>query len=102
VVRRANAAQKASRAKNGRPKGKAAWNLKSRYGITPADVERMLLEQDGVCAICRGEMRRQCIDHDHDTGRVRGLLCHPCNIGLPYVERETYRVAALAYLERGQ
>ncbi len=98
----ANAAQKASRAKHGRPPRKPAWNLKTRYGLTPDDVDRMLTDQGGVCAICQGEMKRQCVDHDHATGKVRGLLCHRCNIGLPYVERADYRSAALAYLERSK
>lgn len=77
-----------------------AQNVKSRYGLTMAEVEQMLTDQGGVCAICRKPMVRQCIDHDHATNAVRGLLCHPCNIRLPHVEDAEYRIAALAYLAR--
>lgn len=96
----ANAVQKASRQKNGRPAAKRKWLLASRYRLTEAVVAAMLEQQQGRCGICRGEMKRPCIDHDHGTRKVRGLLCHRCNIGLPYVEDSTYRIAALAYLER--
>lgn len=70
--------------------------LKSLYGISVADYERMYVEQQGVCAICRraesaagphGEVRRLSVDHDHSTGAVRGLLCAACNLVLGMVER---------------
>ena len=57
------------------------------YGLTPQDYVKMLALQGGVCAIC-GEVEQAikngCIcslsvDHDHDTGKVRGLLCQRCN-----------------------
>ena len=62
------------------------------YGVGLREVERMYLEQGGKCAICgtAGFKQRDChssglnLDHCHNTGRVRGLLCHNCNraIGL--------------------
>lgn len=55
------------------------------YGITPEGYDSMLAEQDGRCAICRTlEPGRNffVVDHDHDTGKVRGLLCVKCNSGL--------------------
>lgn len=63
-----------------------AIKLRLAYGITVADFDRMLAEQGGACAICRttdprGKGRFH-VDHDHDTGRVRGLLCHHCNVML--------------------
>lgn len=58
--------------------------LKYEYGITLEDYEIMYEEQNGVCAICEGtDMNRMLsVDHCHDTGRVRGLLCGTCNRAL--------------------
>jgi hypothetical protein len=60
-----------------------------KYGITVEDYDRMLTAQGGVCAICGGPPNgagkangRLNVDHDHDTGAVRGLLCSECNAGL--------------------
>ena len=57
-----------------------------QYGITPDDYARMFAAQGGRCAICRtdtpGGGRRWAVDHDHQTGKVRGLLCGACNTGL--------------------
>jgi hypothetical protein len=52
----------------------------SKYGITVADFDRMVASQDGRCWICRCvPPSTLCVDHDHKTGVVRGLLCRPCN-----------------------
>ncbi len=57
-----------------------------RYGITHDDYKKMLAAQGGVCAICKGEETKRwthfSVDHNHETGEVRGLLCHTCNTGL--------------------
>jgi hypothetical protein len=57
-----------------------------RYGITLDDYEKMLFEQCGVCKIClnppSGKKKRLAVDHCHITGKVRGLLCDHCNVGL--------------------
>lgn len=63
-----------------------------RYGITEEDYDRLLELQDGRCAICRqaettnannGErLKLLAVDHDHQTGQVRGLLCAQCNKGI--------------------
>lgn len=74
-----------------RDRAKTREKLMASYGITEDDYQRMLREQDGKCAICgtdnpgipsRPTSERMCVDHDHATGRVRGLLCQPCNSGL--------------------
>lgn len=86
-------------------------NLHEKYGITPADADRILAQQGGVCAICRGQPRKVhgislkvtdwCVDHSHVTNKVRGLLCDHCNraIGLLRDDPEILRRAA-AYLEK--
>jgi hypothetical protein len=54
------------------------------YGLAPGEYDRMLADQDGRCAICGKQPRtkRLSVDHDHRTGKVRALLCQPCNRGL--------------------
>lgn len=53
----------------------------TRFGITQAEFDRLLTDQDHKCAICRAPDPTH-IDHDHDTGHVRGILCFNCNTGL--------------------
>ena len=58
---------------------------KIKYGITIEDYDRMFEEQSGLCAICgnppeEGQLLN--VDHDHETGKVRALLCFTCNNGL--------------------
>jgi hypothetical protein len=64
-------------------------HLKRHYGISLEDYDRMLKEQGGVCKICREECktgRRLAVDHCHETGKVRGLLCYNCNRGLGHYQ----------------
>ncbi len=56
--------------------------LKSKYKITLEEFEAMKLSQTGLCAICKSTPDKWCIDHCHDTGRVRALLCGKCNTGI--------------------
>ncbi len=76
-------------------------NLSRRYGLTAEGAAAMLHSQGGVCAICKTVPQKACVDHDHGTGRVRGILCHACNIKLPAVENESYLAGALVYLNGG-
>lgn len=57
------------------------WRLKKLYGLTGVEWDKMFEEQKGMCKICEVSKIKH-TDHDHKTGRVRGLLCHACNIGL--------------------
>jgi len=60
----------------------------------------MFAEQDGLCAICR-EAKAEHVDHDHNTGRVRGLLCFNCNGALgQFRDRDDLMLRAIAYLGR--
>lgn len=59
----------------------------ARHGLTPERYAALLREQGGGCAICqralsKGQRTRLAVDHDHQTGRVRGILCSSCNGGL--------------------
>lgn len=51
------------------------------------------------CEICGSEARLD-IDHDHETGRVRGVLCRRCNLGLGFLENDNFLTKAVAYLAR--
>lgn len=65
-----------------------AGHLRRHYGLTTEEYDALHLTQGGKCAICgsadAGNSRRPrlVVDHDHTTGVVRGLLCHPCNTAL--------------------
>ena len=56
--------------------------LRYKYGISNAQYESKYKEQKGACKICRKNFDQLVVDHDHNTGDVRGLLCHSCNKGL--------------------
>ncbi len=78
--------------------------LKKKYGLTVFTYEKMLVDQGGVCYLCHrsddGFGRRLHVDHCHDTGTVRKLLCQPCNTALGKFNHSPalLRAAAL-YLE---
>jgi hypothetical protein len=65
--------------------------LKYRYKITVKDYEAILSRQGGGCAVCNSKSpgagrKHFAVDHCHETGKVRGLLCNRCNIGLGFYE----------------
>jgi hypothetical protein len=65
------------------------WRLKKTYGITLAQREQMLISQGGGCAICGTPdfgSKGPCVDHDHQTGVARSLLCHNCNATLGLIK----------------
>lgn len=59
--------------------------VQATYGLLEGQYDAIYAHQGGVCAICgpvtgrNGKTRRLSVDHNHDTGEVRGLLCRPCN-----------------------
>lgn len=75
--------------------------LKRQLGITLDEAREMLEAQGGVCAICDRKIRfmagntrsAACVDHDHGTGRIRGILCHPCNCALGFLADDPRRLA---------
>ena len=82
--------------------------LKHRYGITLDEYKNILASQNGACAICERPPEHAgnpehwndilCVDHDHDTGVVRGLLCNHCNLLLKRGNSVTVLESAIAYL----
>ena len=76
------------------------------HGVSQADFERMLFWQNGRCAICGDEFksnRMTHVDHNHNTGKVRDLLCHHCNAGLGLFKDSVLRLQqAIDYLRRHQ
>ncbi len=72
------------------------------YGITKDQYEDLLVKQNGVCAICLSlDLKKTlCVDHDHQTGRIRGLLCSKCNKGLGlFGDTRDLLLKAVKYLE---
>lgn len=108
------------------PEGKAAYSrahreayrpvyrdkhLQRTFGITLADYDAMLADQGGKCAICRGDQTATRwgngtpfhVDHCHDTGKVRGLLCAECNTGLgKFKDSVVTLIRAAEYVRRHQ
>jgi hypothetical protein len=79
--------------------------LERKFGITRAEYDQMLADQGGVCKLCDGKepypgSRALCVDHDHETGKVRSLLCTHCNSGLGmFRDSPDLLRAAAAYIE---
>ena len=77
--------------------------LKLRFNLTLEEYNLMLDAQGGICKICSmpettrknnsDEVRMLAVDHDHNTGAVRGLLCASCNVQLGYYEKTKLRAA---------
>lgn len=95
---------------------KTRSHLKRKYGITVQDYDRTFKEQNGLCAICfqpetaingnrypasTKTIKRLSIDHNHQTGEVRKLLCHACNVTIGTAKENPALLRACAeYLER--
>jgi hypothetical protein len=82
-------------------------DLKRNYGITLQEHQEMYKNQNGVCAICKGEgdgkWKKLCVDHDHKTGKVRQLLCRNCNMVLGQVgDNANLLEEMIKYLQRHQ
>ena len=80
------------------------YRLKDKYGISVEQKNLMILSQENKCAICGNGFKneRDChVDHEHTTKRVRGILCHKCNVGLGLFRDNIFILSnATRYLER--
>ena len=79
--------------------------LKKKYGITLDQWEQMLEDQDGQCGCCGVHQmyldERLCVDHDHETGKVRELVCRNCNLALGHLDHKViFARCAVRYLKR--
>lgn len=103
----ANYANKVSRDKD--PNFNRRNNLRRSFGMSLDEYQRLYDSQDGVCAICRkpesviraGKVLSLAVDHDHTSGRIRGLLCNNCNRGVGLFSDDTTIISrAVEYLRR--
>lgn len=93
--------QRAYRARN--PRLMKSIDLKKKYGITLDEYEGRLAAQQGCCAVCKSPPGKKAlaVDHCHDTGIIRGILCHGCNTALGLLREDEKIVAALGrYLQQ--
>lgn len=89
---------------------KRDWALRKAYGLSLEQVEQMIAAQGGKCPICErqisvfGRGHGGCaVDHDHDTGDVRAILCHSCNTGIGSFGDDVQLIErALLYLMKGE
>jgi hypothetical protein len=77
-------------------------HLKRRYNVTPEQVDQMKIDQSFLCALCKTVPQKWCVDHDHTTGKVRGMLCGPCNVLLGGYEKMKKIEGINEYLEKGK
>lgn len=102
------AVRNARQATSGYRQYQREYHLRNEYGLTVADYDAILARQKGRCKICGGgpngrQKDRFHVDHDHATGKVRGLLCYRCNkmVGLAGDSAETLMKAA-SYLQESK
>ncbi len=76
------------------------YRIRYQYGISLKEIEELKIKQGGCCALCP-EREDLHIDHCHVTGKIRGLLCHNCNVGLGHFLDDPKRLRfAAEYLEK--
>jgi hypothetical protein len=86
------------------PKAAKSNKLKKKYNISIEDYNTLLEKQNNTCAICQQENKHKRafhVDHCHETGKIRGLLCHSCNTGIGSLKDNIELLrAAINYLEQ--
>jgi|SRR5665213_1376959 len=80
-------------------KMRALQQLKLKYNLTSDDMHNLLKKQNNKCAICQ-KKTKLVVDHDHKTGKVRGLLCKKCNMWLSWFDSKKKFETILKYLGR--
>ena len=87
---------------NSKPENKErarCLQLQRRFGITLDDYNQMFTEQNGCCAVCGKHEKEQAkalaVDHDHETGEVRELLCHACNVSFGLLREDPEIILSL-------
>lgn len=75
---------------------------KREYGVDRDMFQKMLLSQGGLCAICKTHIDNSAhVDHCHDSGTVRGLLCHMCNVGIGFLRHDEHILrSAIDYIKK--
>jgi len=80
-------------------KRRREYKYRYLYGLSTEEMFSM--RQSSICPICLAKPKRFCVDHDHQTGKVRGLLCYRCNTGLGlFLENPDVLKRAVYYLEK--
>lgn len=93
------------------PDARRSVDFKRKFGITVDEYNEILLNQQGVCAICfkpetsidhrTKQIRNLAVDHCHSSGKVRGLLCSRCNVAIGQLKDDiTTLQSAITYLQR--
>jgi len=89
----------ASRCRGCRAVDNRAGHLMRKYGLTPMELDALVAEQQGICCICLAAPAEH-VDHCHETGRVRGVLCFSCNAALgQFKDRPDVIRRAATYVE---
>lgn len=77
------------------------YHIRKKYGLAEVEYNKLILSQQGKCAICQQDGVELDVDHCHTRGNVRALLCNPCNRGLAaFRDKPGVLRAAAAYLEK--
>lgn len=75
-------------------------HLKNKYNLSLKDLEILKKFQNNKCCICNKNLEKPFVDHDHETGQIRGVLCRFCNTGLGFFQDSVSRlINAINYLE---
>ena len=101
------AKERSAKWREANPEKVAANNKKHRqyrYGLTVEDIAKLFALQNGRCALCEKELQIEAtgkwvVDHNHQTGKIRGVLCYPCNVALgQFQDDPRMLIRAIEYL----